>query len=76
MTIVRSEHRVQFTIIPNAILRDELGLWVLPKGAIGTLSTSPAWRNGAGAVPSGKGWRIAPKSRRLAPLPQEKSLPK
>jgi hypothetical protein len=26
MTIVRSEHRAQFTIIPNAILRDELGL--------------------------------------------------
>jgi hypothetical protein len=26
MTIVRSEHRAQFTIVPNAILRDELGL--------------------------------------------------
>jgi hypothetical protein len=26
MTIVRSEHRAQFTIIPNAILRDEFGL--------------------------------------------------
>jgi hypothetical protein len=26
MTIVCSEHRAQFTIIPNAIVRDELGL--------------------------------------------------
>jgi hypothetical protein len=26
MTIVRSEHRAQFTIVPNAIFRDELGL--------------------------------------------------
>jgi hypothetical protein len=26
MTIVRSEHRAQFTIVPNAILRDALDL--------------------------------------------------
>jgi len=26
MTIVRSEHRAQFTIVPNAVFRDELGL--------------------------------------------------
>jgi hypothetical protein len=40
MTIVRSEHRAQFTIVPNAIFRDDR-LSIEAKGVLGYLLSHP-----------------------------------